>query len=124
MRFWLQNWSFIILILWQESWLNLALLIDNQRTLINSNYIKGVSEWQNIKLGVSQGAILGPLIFLLYINDLPLLINKSSKPISYMDDTSILCSNVNSTKLVINFECDFSENKWEAFSQFINTELT
>jgi hypothetical protein len=63
-----------------------------QRTLINSNFSLGVSDWQKVKQGVPQGSILGPLLFLLYINDLPYLINKISKPILYADDTSILCS--------------------------------
>jgi hypothetical protein len=39
-------------------------------------------------------------IFLLYINDLPFLGNKSSKSILYVDDTSVLFSNTNFTELV------------------------
>jgi hypothetical protein len=61
--------------------------------LINSSYSQDVSDWQKVKQGVPQGSLLGPLLFLLYINDLPYLINKISEPILYADDTSILCSN-------------------------------
>jgi hypothetical protein len=60
--------------------------------LINSNYSLSISDWQKVKQGVPQDWILGPLLFFLYINDLPYLINKVSKWILYADDTSMLCS--------------------------------
>ena len=49
---------------------------------------------ENITCGVQQGPILGPLIFLIYVND----INKASKilnPIFLADDTNLLfCINI------------------------------
>ena len=43
------------------------------------------SEWCNIKAGVPQGTLLGPVCFLLHINDL-----KTNCPaVKYVDDTTI-----------------------------------
>ena len=43
---------------------------------------------QTITTGVSQGSILGPLIFLIYMNDMPLS-SKLFKFILYADDTTL-----------------------------------
>ena len=49
-----------------------------------------VSNWARVRHGVPQGSILVPLLLLLYITDLPKIKNKTSTPIIFADDTSIL----------------------------------
>jgi hypothetical protein len=72
----------------------MALMARYQRTVIINKNCKYNSDWQKVEQGVPQGSILGPMLFLLYINDLPYCIQGISKPILYADDTTILCSNL------------------------------
>lgn len=65
-------------------WLNNYLNSRQQKTKINSE----ISKAKNINIGVPQGSILGPLLFILYINDLPLVLKKSNIQI-FADDTLI-----------------------------------
>ena len=54
-----------------------------QRVVLNGQH----SNWSNISAGVLQGSILGPLLFLIYINDLS--DNLISNPRLFADDTSL-----------------------------------
>jgi len=49
-------------------------------------------KWEAIKSGVPQGSILGPLLFVVYMNDLPRGVNQLARPVIYADDTSVLVS--------------------------------
>jgi hypothetical protein len=62
----------------------------------NKNFShKTFSDWRYLKYGVSQRSILGPLLFLLCVNDLSKTINGKSKPILFAGDTSIIFTNSN-----------------------------
>ena len=59
------------------------LINGKQRVALNGQ----TSNWENIHAGVPQGSILGPLLFLIYINDLAE--NLSSNRKLFADGTSL-----------------------------------
>ena len=56
-----------------------------QRVKLNNK----TSKFESVKMGVPQGTILGPLLFILYINDL-LLDLPENAIVSYADDTAVI----------------------------------
>ena len=52
--------------------------------------MKYYSEWEPIRYGVPQGSILGPLFFILYINDFQKTMAISANAVLFADDTSMI----------------------------------
>ena len=71
-----------------------------------------VSSWVKVRHGYPQGSVLGPILFLLCISDLPKIINKTSALIIYADDTSILFAHSD--------QIDFNKNIHMVFATLYN----
>lgn len=84
-----------------------------------------VSSFQKITTGVPQGSILGPLLFLFYINDI-VTIDKNPKYIIYADDTSLFFQgkDVQLLQPVINKALQSLQIWSEANSLLINSRKT
>lgn len=91
---------------WFESYLSerkLYVQLDDIKSDLHSNLY-----------GVPQGSILGPLLFIIYINDLPNCLS-SSKPTMFADDTNLLKSSKHLQQLYAEMNVD-ANNLFEWFN--------
>ena len=78
-----------------------------QRVVLNGQ----TSSWSDVLAGVSQGSILGPLLFLIYINDLS--DGLQCNPKLFADDTSLFSTVYNITEATNNLNNDLAIiTKW------------
>ena len=88
---------------------NLLRLLENylrrrqQRVVLNGQ----TSPWQYILAGVPQGSVLGPLLFLIYINDLPDGITSLCK--IFADDTSLFSKITDKTNSDVELNSDLDK---------------
>ena len=106
----------------------------NQHRLI-SNYLNQRSQivkienktsiLKEIDIGVPQGSILGPLFFIIYINDLKNALN-SCFPVMYADDTNIFISgkNIDSMTNEMNIELQNLSKYLQSNRLSLNTDKT
>lgn len=83
------------------------------------------SHYKYLRKGVPQGSILGPILFIIYINDMPQA-SPNLNFVIYADDTSVLLSdkNINVLHTNLNTELDLL-NKWiKANKLIINVTKT
>ena len=66
-------------------WIQAFLTDRQQKVLVNGSE----SSWSCVESGIPQGSILGPILFTLFVNDIPDLIKTSIS--MYADDTKLYC---------------------------------
>ena len=93
---------------------------------ISTPELKTTSEWIKIKHGVPQGSVLSPLLFLLYINDLPKVLSHNASPILFADDTSIIITGHNELTFQEELNATFAViTKWfQLNALFLNFDKT
>ena len=79
--------------------------LSNRTFLVNVE--STFSEPADLKCGVPQGSILGPLLFLLYINDLPQAVTDCDVRL-YADDTCISYTNKKIPEIEVKLNKDFN----------------
>jgi hypothetical protein len=67
------------------NWIRLFLTNRKQKVSVNGES----SDWKVVTSGIPQGSVLGPILFVFYINDLPESMQHNSDLYLYADDTKM-----------------------------------
>ena len=95
-------------------------LTDRKQCVVANNC---TSSNAKVTRGVPQGSVLGPLLFLAYINDLKSFLERSNHFL-YADNTVIYCSGNNQHQIKQNLQADLNKfNSWcKGYKLTINTK--
>ena len=82
------------------------------------------SDWKNLESGVPQGSVLGPLLFLVYTNDMPDKIRANMK--LFADDSSLFirASNVNETHQILESDLCMIEQWGHQWKMIFNPDIS
>ena len=97
--------------------------LQNRYQCVDYNEFR--STLKPVSIGVPQGSILGPLLFLLYINDFP-NISQNAKFLMYADDTAIFfeSDNLSALQIIIDQESNHICNWLQMNKLTLNTQKT
>ena len=79
--------------------------LDDRFQAVKVNNI--ISEFKPINAGVPQGSVLGPILYLIYVNEIPSISDKFSTCL-FADDTTLIFEN--SDKYDLFNQCDYGVN--------------
>ena len=103
-------------------WFSSYLSGRSQKVCVNGN----LSDPQNITAGVPQGSVLGPLLFIIYINDLPQYSHDKTQVDMFADDTTLSTHSTNKQDIYNNLQSSLDAiNTWcEDNSMILNAAKT
>ena len=94
-----------------NKWIEDFLSQRTQRVVCNGRF----SDWASVKSGVPQGSVIGPILFLIYINDLP---EEVKSTVRLFTDDTIMYMTMTSTNDATSLQKDLDnlaswEKKWQ-----------